>query len=84
MELLRDIVLVYKELTFRFNYANNFGGYHMKRKVKILGNILFFGGLIINLLILFSDFLVPKWLIIFVYLGIGLRGFSDLFLKDSK
>ena len=55
----------------------------MKEKIKIIGNILFFGGLGINFVLMFSEFLIPKWLMAFIYIGIFLRGISELFLKNS-
>lgn len=55
----------------------------MKKKIKITGNVLFFGGLGINLILMFTDFLIPKWLMAIVYAGIFLRGISEIFFKDS-
>lgn len=56
---------------------------YVKKKVKIMGNVLFFGGLGINLILMFTEFLIPKWLMVIVYVGIFLRGISEWFFKDS-
>lgn len=48
-----------------------------------MGNVLFFGGLGINLILMFTEFLIPKWLMVIVYVGIFLRRISEWFFKDS-
>lgn len=51
----------------------------MKKKVKMIANLFFWGGIAIYLLMLFSEAITPKWPLMLMSLGVLLSASADFF-----